>query len=94
MVKLFVFHTRDGNYEYWLRLKLDLLKGNKFIMQNGNLSFHVNSYKVDELYSSSNWADAFKLTKVCKLLTIEVASKKLKIDVEFSSNETSSFPER
>ena len=70
------------------------MKGNKFIMQNGNISFHVNSYEVDELYSSSNWTDAFKLTKVCKLLTIEVASKKLKIDVEFSSDEASSFPER
>ena len=93
MNKQIVLRTRDESYEYFLRINLDLKNGNKFFIKDGNISFHINSYEVDDLYSSSNWQDVFKITRVCKLLTIEVASKQLKIEIEFpDANQTNPYP--
>jgi hypothetical protein len=93
MNKQIVLRTRDESYEYFLRINLDLKNENKFFIKDGNISFHINSYEVDDLYSSSNWQDVFKITRVCKLLTIEVASKQLKIEIEFpDANQTNPYP--
>lgn len=81
--KRFVFYTRDDSFEYWLRIEINLQNGNSFILEGDSISFYVTSYEVDDLYSSTNWEDAFKITKVCKKLTISPVKKSSKIKVDF-----------
>lgn len=81
MVKQIEFYAKDKEIEYQLILTIDLLCGDNFIIKNGNIAFHVKSYEIDEINSSLNWEDFFKITRVCKLLTIEIDDKRLKVEV-------------
>lgn len=81
--KRFVFYTRDESFEYFLRIVLNLQRDNSFTLEGDSISFYVTSYEIDDLYSSLNWEDAFKITKVCKKLTISPVRKSTKIKVNF-----------